>query len=71
MKWAILERNMDFSGLSYGVYEKTVLSGMSFIIPVLTVIYTSFVKIFCQNLVKKNRKYVARFSPLNADIECQ
>ena len=62
---------MDFFGVCYGVYEKTVLSGMSFIIPVLTVIYISFAKIFCQNLVKKNCKYIARFSTLNADIGCE
>ena len=37
----------------------------------LTFVYISFAKIFCQNLVKKNRKYVALFSSLNADIGCQ
>ncbi len=34
----------------------------------LTFVYTSFAKIFCQNLVKKNRKYVLRFSCKNNGV---
>ena len=41
---------------------------MSFIMLVLTFIYTSFAKIFCQNKIKKNRKYVSRFVVKNAQI---
>ena len=41
---------------------------MSFIMLVLTFIYTSFAKIFCQNKIKKNRKYVSRFFVKNAHI---
>ena len=41
---------------------------MSFIMLVLTFIYTSFAKIFCQNKIKKNRKYVTRFFVENARI---
>ena len=62
---------MDFFGLCYGVYQKAIWAEKACITLVLTVIYISFAKIFCQNLVKKNCKYIARFSPLNADIECQ
>ena len=51
---------MYFSGLRYGVYQNAVLYGMSFILLVLTFLYISFAKIFCQNLVKKNCKYVVR-----------
>ena len=50
---------MNLFGLRYGVYQKTVRGKMAYIISVLTFIYTSFAKIFCQNLVKKNCKYVA------------
>ena len=32
-------------------------SKTGFIMPYLTFIYISFGKIFCQNFVKKNRKY--------------
>ena len=42
---------------------------MSFIMLVLTFIYTSFAKIFCQNKIKKNRKYVTRFFVENAHIK--
>ncbi len=70
MKWAISEHGINLLGLRYGVDQETVLYGMSFIIPILIFLYISFAKKNCQNLVKKNCKYIARFSPLNADIEC-
>ena len=38
--------------------------------PYLTFLHTSFEKIFCQNLVKKNRKLILIFSFENADIWC-
>ena len=41
------------------------------IMPYLTFLYTSFEKIFCQNLVKKNRKLILMFSFENADIWCE
>ena len=44
---------------------------MSFIMLVLTFIYTSFAKIFCQNKIKKNRKYVTRFFVENAHIRSE
>ncbi len=37
----------------------------------LTFLHTSFEKIFCQNLVKKNRKLILMFSFENADIWCE
>ena len=40
---------------------------MAFDTPDLTFIYISFAKIFCQNLVKKNCKYIFRFSVKNGD----
>jgi len=61
---------MYFSGLRYGVYQNAVLYGMSFILSVLTFIYISFAKIFCQNLVKKNCKYVVRIYSKYGGIIC-
>ena len=61
----------ELSGLNYGVYQKTIWAETAFIRLVLTVIYISFAKIFCQNLVKKNCKLVALFSLLNVVIECE
>ena len=71
MKWAISEHGINLLGLRYWVDQETVLYGMSFIIPILIFLYISFAKIFCQNLVKKNRKLVAGFSLLNVVIECE
>ena len=39
---------------------------MSFIISVLTFFYISFTKIFCQNKIKKNCKYIPRIFLGNA-----
>ncbi len=49
-------------GLCYGVYRKAIQTEKGLAMPYLTFLYTSFEKIFCQNFVKKNRKFVARFS---------
>ena len=49
---------MRFSGLCYGVYQNVVRGETGFIMPYLTFVYISFAKIFCQNFVKKNCKYV-------------
>ena len=68
MKWAISEHGMNFFGLRYGVYQRATLSWMSFIIYDLTFIYISFAKIFCQNKIKKNRKFVLRIAFKNGDI---
>ena len=45
-------------------------SKTGFTMPYLTFLHTSFEKIFCQNLVKKNRKLILIFSFENADIWC-
>ena len=58
---------MNLFGLRYGVYQKTVRGKMAYIISVLTFIYTSFAKIFCQNLVKKNCKFIALVFVKDAD----
>ncbi len=44
-------------------------SKTGFIMSYLTFIYISFAKIFCQNFVKKNRKYVMRVSVRNIGIK--
>ena len=58
-KWAISESKKSIFGLWYGVYHKTMQAEMGLIMYVLTFLYISFAKIFCQNLVKKNCKFVA------------
>ena len=62
---------MYLSGLCFGVYRKAIHSKTGLIMPYLTFLYTSFEKIFCQNLVKKNRKLILMFSYENADIWCE
>ena len=42
---------------------------MSFIMLVLTFIYTSFAKIFCKNKIKKNRKHGSESFVENAHIK--
>ena len=59
MKWAISESETNGFGLCYGVYQKTICTGTGLITSYLTFLHTSFEKIFCQNLVKKNCKFVA------------
>ena len=71
MKWAISEHGMNFFGLRYGVYQRATLSWMSFIIYDLTFIYISFAKIFCQNKIKKNRKFFSQFFVKMPDIRCR
>ena len=44
-------------------------SKTGFTMPYLTFLYTSFEKIFCQNFVKKNRKYVMRVYVRNIGIK--
>ena len=68
MKWAISESETNGFGLCYGVYQKAVCTGTGLITPHLTFLYTSFEKIFCQNLVKKNCKFVAGVSSHNTCI---
>ena len=41
---------------------------MPFILYGLTFIYISFAKIFCQNTVKKNCKFISQVFVKNADI---
>ena len=67
MKWAISEHRMNLFGLCYGVYHKTYTAGTALIMPDLTFLYISFEKIFCQNKVKKNCKYVSLKSNKKAD----
>jgi len=59
LKQAISESSMNIFRLLYGVYQKTVLSEMPFIIYELISISNSFAEIFCQNIVKKNRNFVS------------
>ncbi len=59
---------MYYLGLRNGVYQKPVCPEMASDTPVLTFIYTSFAKIFCQNKIKKNRKFVLQFAFENGDI---
>ena len=42
------------------------MAGIARIMPDLIFLYISFEKIFCQNKVKKNRKYVFLHSPLRS-----
>ena len=57
-KWALSENKMSIFGLRYGVYEAVVRAEIASIRRDLTSIHTYFTKIFCQNYVKKNRKFV-------------
>ena len=57
-KWALSENKMSIFGLRYGVYEAVVRAEIVSIRRDLTSIHTYFTKIFCQNYVKKNRKFV-------------
>ena len=59
---------MNIFGLCYGVYQKTICTGTGLITFYLTFLHTSFEKIFCQNLVKKNCKFVAGVFSHNACI---
>ena len=58
-KWAISERGINLFGLCYGVYQRAICPEPASDMPDLIFIHISFAKIFCQNLVKKNCKYVA------------
>ena len=49
---------MSYFGLCYGVYLKTMKPETASATPVLTFLHTSFEKIFCQDYVKKNCKFV-------------
>ena len=44
---------------------------MAFIMQHLTFIYTSFRKIFCQNKIKKNCKFIFQVFFKNTDIRCE
>ena len=44
---------------------------MAFIMPHLTFLYTSFAKIFCQDKIKKNRKFIFKVFFKNTDIRCE
>ena len=70
-KWAISESKKNIFGLRYGVYEKAIYGETGFITPDLTSLYISFAKIFCQNKVKKNWRYVFQFSFKNVDFRCK
>ena len=61
---------MDFFGLHYRVCGYAVNAETGFITPDLTFLYISFTNLFCQNLVKKNRKLMLIFPFENADIWC-
>ena len=59
---------MNLFGLWNRVCQKTITAERVCIILILTVIYISFAKIFCQNLVKKNCKFVSPVSIKKADV---
>ena len=44
---------------------------MTFIMPHFTFLYTSFAKIFCQNKIKKNCKFIFQVFFKNTDIRCE
>ena len=67
-KRALSERNINIFGLCYRVYENTLWYETALITRVLTFLYISFAKIFCQNKIKKNSKYVSQFSFKNVGI---
>ena len=67
-KRAISQRRTYLFGLRYGVYHKTIWTERAFITSDLTFIHTSFAKIFCQNKVKKNCKFVSPFFPDNVCV---
>ena len=67
-KRALSESETSDFGLCYGVYRKTIKHEMAFISLNLTFLHISFAKIFCQNLVKKNCKFVAWVYSVNAGI---
>ena len=60
---------MYLFGLCYGVYRKAIQPKTGLIMPYLTFLYISFAKIFCQNFVKKNCKFITRVSVENTDIK--
>ena len=59
---------MYYLRLRNGVYQKPVCPEMASDTPVLTSLHISFAKIFCQNKIKKNRKFVLQFAFENGDI---
>ena len=70
-KWAISESGTNFSCLWYRVYERVVQTETASIMLDLTFIYISFEKIFCQNSIKKNCKYVPQVFPTKAGIRLE
>ena len=60
---------MYLFGLCFGVYQRAIQPETGFIMPYLTFLYISFAKIFCQNFVKKNCKFITRVSVENTDIK--
>ena len=58
VKWAISESGTNFSRLWHRVSERVVQTETASTTLYLTFLYISFAKIFCQNFVKKNCKYV-------------
>ena len=67
-KRALSERNINIFGLCYRVYENTLWYETALITRVLTFLYISFAKIFCQNKIKKNCKYVSQFPFKNTGV---
>ncbi len=48
---------MNDSGLQHRVYERAINAETVFMMRYLTFVYISFPNLFCQNKIKKNRKY--------------
>ena len=70
LKWALSENKMSIFGLCYRVYQGMVHTETGLITYGLTFLYISFVKLFCQNKVKKNCKFVLQFLLKNAGVGC-
>ena len=67
-KRAISERHSIYFGLRHRVYERPVCQETASDTSDLTFPHIYFEKIFCQNKIKKNRKFAACFFFKNVDI---
>ncbi len=68
MKRAISERHSIYFGLRHRVYERSVCQETASDTSDLTFPHIYFEKIFCQNKIKKNRKFAACVFFKNVDI---
>ncbi len=59
---------MNDSGLQHMVYERTVCAETVSATQNLTFVYISFPNLFCQNKIKKNRKYAPQIFPKDTEM---